>query len=59
MFPFAYANGTLEAVANPVVATLFPQSPTQSLNVLHPSSTASMIIGASIGRVLDDIFELG
>jgi hypothetical protein len=51
-----YANGTLEAVANPVVATLFPQSPTQYLNVLHASSTASMIIGTAIGRVLDDIF---
>jgi len=59
MFPFAYANGTLEAVANPVVAMLFPQNPTQYLNVLHASSTASMIIGAAIGRVLDDIFELG
>ena len=27
MFIFALANGTLEAVANPLVATLFPQQP--------------------------------
>jgi fucose permease len=28
MFIFAYANGTLEAVANPLVATLFPENRT-------------------------------
>ena len=26
MFIFAYANGTLEAVANPLVATVFPKT---------------------------------
>ncbi|HCS51430.1 MAG TPA: hypothetical protein DIW81_07525, partial [Planctomycetaceae bacterium] len=34
-FLFAIANGTLEAVANPLVATLFPTKRTHYLNILH------------------------
>ncbi|MFM8336717.1 MAG: MFS transporter, partial [Opitutaceae bacterium] len=34
MFIFAYANGTLEAVANPLVATVFPHNRTHYLNIL-------------------------
>ena len=37
MFIFAYANGTLEAVANPLVATLYPHNRTHFLNILHAS----------------------
>ena len=33
MFIFAFANGTLEAVANPLVATLFPKNRTHYLNI--------------------------
>src|ERR1051325_1856798 len=33
-FVFAVANGTLEAVANPLVATLFPHNRTHYLNIL-------------------------
>lgn len=58
MFLFAYANGTLEAVANPLVATLFPKNRTHYLNILHASWPAGMIIGAVIGWVLDDRLEL-
>ncbi|MCB1224659.1 MAG: MFS transporter [Verrucomicrobiales bacterium] len=54
MFIFAYANGTLEAVANPLVATLFPQNRTHYLNILHASWPAGMVIGAVIGWILDD-----
>ena len=54
MFIFAFANGTLEAVANPLVATLFPQNRTHYLNILHASWPAGMIIGAALGWVLDD-----
>ena len=36
-FIFAVANGTLEAVANPLVATLFPHNRTHFLNILHAS----------------------
>jgi len=59
MFLFAYANGTLEAVANPLVATLYPENRTHYLNILHASWPAGMIFGAVIGWVLDDKMELG
>jgi MFS family permease len=36
-FIFALANGTLEAVANPLVATLFPNNRTHYLNILQAS----------------------
>ncbi len=54
MFIFAYANGTLEAVANPLIATLYPENRTHYLNILHASWPAGMIVGAVIGWVLDD-----
>ncbi len=58
MFIFAFANGTLEAVANPLVATLFPKNRTHYLNILHASWPLGMIIGASLGWVLDDKMHL-
>jgi MFS family permease len=58
MFIFAFANGTLEAVANPLVATLFPNNRTHFLNILHASWPLGMIIGASLGWVLDDKMNL-
>lgn len=58
MFIFAFANGTLEAVANPLVATLFPNNRTHYLNILHASWPAGMIIGVSLGWVLDDKMNL-
>lgn len=54
MFIFAYANGTLEAVANPLVATLFPEKRTHYLNILHASWPAGMILGTIAGWILDD-----
>ncbi len=59
MFIFAYANGTLEAVANPLVATLFPDNRTHYLNILHASWPAGLIIGGALGWILDDKMELG
>ncbi len=59
MFIFAYANGTLEAVANPLVATLFPHNRTHYLNILHASWPAGMILGSVIGWVLDDRMHVG
>jgi MFS family permease len=53
-FIFAFANGTLEAVANPLVATAFPHNRTHYLNILHASWPAGMILGAMIGWFLDD-----
>ncbi len=54
MFIFAFANGALEAVANPLVATLFPENRTHYLNILHASWPAGMVIGVIIGWFLDD-----
>jgi MFS family permease len=58
MFLFAYANGTLEAVANPLVATLFPKNRTHYLNILHASWPAGMVLGSIAGWVLDDKMQL-
>ncbi len=58
MFIFAFANGTLEAVANPLVATLFPHNRTHYLNILHASWPAGMIIGSVLGWILDDKMQL-
>lgn len=54
MFIFAYANGTLEAVANPLVATLFPNNRTHFLNILHASWPAGLVAGSALGWLLDD-----
>jgi MFS family permease len=59
MFIFAFANGTLEAVANPLVATLFPTKRTHYLNILHASWPAGMILGTCVGWVLDDKMQVG
>lgn len=58
MFIFAYANGTLEAVANPLVATLFPNKRTHYLNILHASWPAGLVIGSVLGWILDDKMKL-
>lgn len=59
MFIFAYANGTLEAVANPLVATLYPKNRTHFLNILHASWPAGMVLGAGAGYLLGDVMHLG
>jgi MFS family permease len=58
MFIFAYANGTLEAVANPLVATLYPNNRTHYLNILHASWPAGLVIGSALGWLLDDQMKL-
>ncbi len=58
MFIFAFANGTLEAVANPLVATLFPHNRTHYLNILHASWPAGMILGSAAGWILDDKMQV-
>jgi MFS family permease len=59
MFMFAFANGILEAVANPLVATLYPENRTHYLNIVHASWPAGMILGAACGWVLDDKMAVG
>ncbi len=53
-FIFSLANGTLEAVANPLVATLFPKNRTHYLNILHASWPAGMILGAFVTLSIGD-----
>ena len=53
-FVFALANGTLEAVANPLVATLFPHNRTHYLNILHAAWPAGLVVGGLIGWTLGE-----
>lgn len=54
-FLFAVANGTLEAVANPLVATLFPKARMHYLNILHASWPAGLVLGGFIHQGLTDM----
>ena len=57
-FIFGVANGTLEAVANPLVATIFPHNRTHYLNILHAAWPAGLVLGSALGWILDDRFHL-
>ena len=59
MFIFAFANGTLEAVANPLVATIFPKQRTHYLNILHASWPLGMVVGALASYLLGSVMGLG
>ena len=56
-FIFAVANGTLEAVANPLVSTLFPNKRTHYLNILHASWPAGLVLGGLAGWFLTDFMS--
>jgi MFS family permease len=58
-FIFAVANGTLEAVANPLVATLFPNNRTHYLNILHASWPAGLVLGGFAGAFLGEQLHWG
>lgn len=45
---FSLANGTCEAVINPLTATLFPRNKTHWLNILHAGWPGGLILGALI-----------
>jgi MFS family permease len=51
-FIFALGNGTLEAVANPLVSTLFPHNRTHYLNLLHASWPAGLMIGGACNALI-------
>jgi MFS family permease len=57
-FIFALANGTLEAVANPLVSTLFPRNRTHYLNILHASWPAGLVLGGLVGWILGEGMQL-
>jgi MFS family permease len=58
-FIFAIANGTLESVANPLIATLFPHNRTHYLNILHASWPAGLVLGGAMGWLLGDMMHIG
>ena len=58
-FVFALANGTLEAVANPLVSTLFPHNRTHYLNILHASWPAGLVLGGLVGWILGEGMQIG
>lgn len=58
-FIFAVANGTLEGVANPLVATLFPHNRTHYLNILHASWPAGLVIGSLLHLVMGNQMHMG
>jgi MFS family permease len=48
-FLFSLANGTCEAVINPLTATLYPKNKTHWLNILHAGWPGGLILGAILG----------
>jgi len=51
-FIFALANGAVEAVINPVTASLYPNSKTHHLNILHAGWPGGMVIGGILAILL-------
>jgi len=49
---FAVGNGAAEAVANPLVAALYPTERTHRLNMLHAGFPGGLVLGAVVGLVL-------
>jgi MFS family permease len=54
-FIVALGNGTVEAVANPVVATLFPREKTKYLNMLHAGWPGGLVLGGLLAIGLGDL----
>jgi MFS family permease len=56
---FSLANGTCEAVINPLTATLFPRNKTHWLNILHAGWPGGLVLGALVGLGLNQLPALG
>jgi MFS family permease len=52
---FSLANGTCEAVINPLTATLFPREKTHWLNILHAGWPGGLVVGALLVLAFDAI----
>ncbi len=55
MFIVALGNGTVEAVANPVVATIFKRDKTKWLNMLHAGWPGGLVLGGLLAIALGHI----
>jgi MFS family permease len=54
-FILALGNGTVEAVANPVVANLFPREKTKYLNMLHGGWPGGLVLGGIIAILMGTV----
>jgi MFS family permease len=54
-FIFALGNGTVEAVINPVVATMFSRDKTKWLNVLHAGWPGGLVLAGLLAIGMGDI----
>jgi len=52
---FSLANGTIEAVANPITATLYPKNKTSRLILLHSGWAAGLVLGGLMAIALSDL----
>ncbi len=52
------ANGLVEAVTNPLVATLYPESKTKHLNILHAWWPGGLVLGGLSGYLLTKMMGL-
>jgi MFS family permease len=54
-FMFSLANGTIEAVVNPVVAAMYAKNKTQRLIMLHSGWAAGLLLGGLIAIALSHL----
>lgn len=54
-FAFSLANGTCEAVINPLTATLFRDNKTHWLNILHAGWPGGLVLGALVSLGLNQL----
>ena len=54
-FIVALGNGTVEAVTNPVVATLFPREKTKWLNRLHAGWPGGLVLGGILSLAMGNV----
>ena len=50
-----FGNGLVEAVINPLIATLYPEEKTHKLNVLHSWWPGGLIIGGLLGYLMSQM----
>jgi MFS family permease len=50
---FSLANGTCEAVINPLTATIYSRNKTHWLNILHAGWPGGLVLGALLGLLFD------
>jgi len=56
---FSLANGTCEAVINPLTATLFRTNKTHWLNILHAGWPGGLVLGALVALALNQVGGIG